>query len=85
MEVVPNVLEHNALNIVVLDRSAFYPTSGGQEHDTGRLRVGKQEFVVRDVLKVGPAVLHVLDKPLVGKANAADWKGDVVHGQVRFD
>lgn len=28
-------------NIVLLDRSAFYPTSGGQVHDTGKLKIGE--------------------------------------------
>lgn len=28
-------------NIVLLNRSAFYPTSGGQIHDTGTMRIDK--------------------------------------------
>jgi alanyl-tRNA synthetase len=46
---------------VVLDRSAFYPTSGGQPHDTGVLG----DRAVIDVVdrETDGAVLHVLDRP----------------------
>ncbi|MFH1225268.1 MAG: alanine--tRNA ligase [Candidatus Diapherotrites archaeon] len=43
-------------NVVVLDRSAFYPTSGGQEHDTGEI-MGER---VIDVVAQGEMVLHIL-------------------------
>ena len=47
---------------VVLDRTAFYPTSGGQPHDIGRLG----DAAVLDVLDrdEDAAVLHVLDRAL---------------------
>lgn len=35
---------------VALDRSAFYPTSGGQPHDTGHLRVDGRVLAVADVI-----------------------------------
>jgi alanyl-tRNA synthetase len=41
---------------VVLESSYFYPTSGGQMHDTGRLGDGK----VVDVLEEGDRVVHVV-------------------------
>ncbi len=41
---------------VVLDQTYFYPTSGGQEHDTGAM--GGCEVV--DVFKQGNVVVHVL-------------------------
>lgn len=31
---------------MVLDRSAFYPTSGGQVHDLGSLKIGEKEYKV---------------------------------------
>jgi alanyl-tRNA synthetase len=43
-------------NKVVLDRSAFYPTSGGQLHDTGTLN----GVEVVEVFKQGPNVIHVV-------------------------
>jgi alanyl-tRNA synthetase len=44
---------------IVLDRSYFYPTSGGQPHDTGTLNgVPVRDVVVRES---DGAVLHILD------------------------
>ena len=63
-------------NAVVLDRTIFYATGGGQPHDTGSL--GGQ--VVVDVRKEGGAVLHVLAEgavmPVVGAQVdlVVDWQ-----------
>ena len=46
-----------ALWRVVLDRTAFYPTSGGQPHDVGRLGAAN----VVDVLDEDDDVVHVVD------------------------
>ncbi len=43
---------------VVLDETAFYPTSGGQLHDIGKMNDGQ----VLDVFKQGNVVIHRLDK-----------------------
>jgi alanyl-tRNA synthetase len=62
---------------VVLDITAFYPTSGGQPHDTGTL--GGANVV--DVLEEGGEILHVLDRPVpVG----ADVHG-LIDSNRRFD
>lgn len=45
---------------VVLDRSAFYPTSGGQPHDTGTLGGAR----VVDVLDDDARIVHVVDAPV---------------------
>jgi alanyl-tRNA synthetase len=49
---------------VYLDRSAFYPTSGGQQHDVGSLRAsnadGGRHLSVLDVVDEGERVAHVL-------------------------
>jgi misacylated tRNA(Ala) deacylase len=47
-------------NRVVLDRTVFYPTGGGQPHDTGTL----DEARVVDVTKDGDDVWHVLEGPV---------------------
>jgi alanyl-tRNA synthetase len=47
---------------VVLDMTQFYPTSGGQDHDTGTITAGKEVFKVTDVYKEGTAIIHVLDR-----------------------
>lgn len=62
---------------VYLDRTAFYPTSGGQPHDTGTL--GGQP--VTDVIDEGERVAHLLASPL---APAASVKG-LVDWPRRFD
>lgn len=47
---------------IVLDNTAFYPTSGGQINDTGKIESSdkKNSFNVVDVLKHGNAVVHVV-------------------------
>jgi misacylated tRNA(Ala) deacylase len=59
---------------VALDRTAFYPTGGGQPHDTGLL----DDARVLDVRKDGDVVWHVLDgaRPAVGAR---------VHGRLDWD
>ncbi|MFN2446299.1 MAG: alanyl-tRNA editing protein [Vicinamibacterales bacterium] len=56
---------------VVLDRTAFYPTSGGQPHDTGTLG-GRRVIDVVDT--DGDGVLHLIDGPLTVGANV---RGDI--------
>jgi alanyl-tRNA synthetase len=64
---------------VVLDRSAFYPTGGGQPHDVGTLRDSRPSTRVSvvDVVEreADGAVIHVLDQPLeVGAVDGeVDW------------
>lgn len=60
------VLQHGEIDgkpAVVLDRTAFYPTSGGQMHDTGELNGTR----VHDVLIQDDAIWHLLEKPLSEK------------------
>ncbi len=59
---------------VILDKTAFYPTSGGQLHDLGTL----DKYKVIDVYKQGSHVIHVLDK----KPNFK--KGQIVKGKIDF-
>ncbi|MGC9359431.1 MAG: alanyl-tRNA editing protein [Anaerolineae bacterium] len=54
---------------VVLDRTCFYPTSGGQPHDTGWL----DGIRVLDVVGADDEIVHMLDVPLAS---------DRVHGRV---
>lgn len=69
---------HEGRAVVVLDRTAFYPTSGGQPFDTGQL--GDTRVV--DVLdRDDGTIAHVVERGLA--------PGAVVHGQIdwvrRFD
>lgn len=45
---------------VVLDDTVFYPEGGGQPSDEGTLGEAKVIFVKR----VGPEIVHYIDKPL---------------------
>jgi Ser-tRNA(Ala) deacylase AlaX len=49
---------------VVLDRTLFYPTGGGQPCDQGRLvTAAGVRFPVTDVRKSGSAIVHLLGRP----------------------
>ena len=56
---------------IYLDRTAFYPTSGGQPFDTGRL--GGVE--VTEVIDEGERIAHLLASPLSAQrvAGSIDW------------
>ena len=64
---------------VYLNRTAFYPTSGGQPFDTGRLG----EAVVVDVVDEGERIAHVLAGPLAGDhvRGRVDWPRRFDHMQ----
>ncbi|HVB32884.1 MAG TPA: DHHA1 domain-containing protein [Patescibacteria group bacterium] len=66
---------------VLLDRTAFYPSSGGQPHDTGRLG----EADVLDVFEreTDRELLHVTDRPVpAGPVHGAiDWERRFDHIQ----
>jgi alanyl-tRNA synthetase len=65
--------------LVYLDRTAFYPTSGGQPHDTGRLGSAR----VLDVVDQGDRIAHRVDAPLpAGPVDGAiDWPRRFDHMQ----
>jgi len=78
-----NVLKQNKRNLIILNQSCFYPTSGGQQHDTGKLTIeGLGEFEVLDVTKVGKSVLHLIDKEI---PDDLDLVGRKVTGKVNLD
>lgn len=61
---------------VSLDRTAFYPTSGGQPFDTGTLGGARVVEVQDDVLDEDSRIVHVLETPLAAGAEVAgaiDW------------
>ena len=63
---------------VALDRTVFYPTGGGQPHDTGVLRGPAGEARVVDVRKQGHDVWHTLE----GSVPAV---GDEVEGEIDWE
>jgi len=62
---------------IVLDRTAFYPTGGGQPHDTGRLG----DAAVTDVWEAGDVVVHRVDRSLgLGAVRGeVDWTRRLDH------
>jgi alanyl-tRNA synthetase len=75
--VVTAVVEHEGAPALVLDRTAFYPTSGGQPFDTGSLG----SSAVLNTIDDGEDVVHVVSAPV--------GVGAAVHGEIdwvrRFD
>jgi misacylated tRNA(Ala) deacylase len=61
---------------VVLDRTAFYPTGGGQPHDVGTLAWPGGSATVVEVRKQGPAVTHRLE------GGGMPLNGAAVHGEI---
>ncbi len=76
---VVGVEQKGSRQVVRLDRSSFYPTSGGQPHDTGSI----DSLRVVDVVDEGGDVVHILEGELSLTA------GRQVHGRIdwprRFD
>jgi alanyl-tRNA synthetase len=64
---------------VLLDRTAFYPSSGGQPNDLGRLG----EANILDVQDEGEEIAHIVDQPLsVGAIEGCvDWPRRFDHMQ----
>ncbi len=66
-------------NEVVLDRTAFYATGGGQPNDTGTIAFSSGELKVADVMKRGEDVIHVVED------NKGITAGEKVHGKIDWD
>jgi misacylated tRNA(Ala) deacylase len=66
--------------VVILDRTAFYPTGGGQPHDLGTLRAGETTWRVVGVARSGADVLHHLEP-----GAAPPPVGAVVCGELDWD
>ena len=75
--VVTAVVDHDGATAVVLDRTAFYPTSGGQPFDVGRLGTTEVLNTIDDDVRV----LHLVRESIA--------VGSAVHGEIdwarRFD
>lgn len=78
--IVTRVLERDGRPAVHLDRTAFYPTSGGQPFDTGRLG----EVDVVETIDEDDDIVHVLSAPLADRAAVRgniDWARRFDHMQ----
>jgi alanyl-tRNA synthetase len=77
---VTRAFEHEGRSAVVLDRTAFYPTSGGQPFDTGRLG----SVAVVETVDLGDVVAHIVAAPLgegLGVSGEIDWPRRFDHMQ----
>jgi alanyl-tRNA synthetase len=71
------VLHHHASAAIILDRTAFYPTSGGQVFDTGVLVAENHKLGVSEVAeREDGTILHMVEE------GAAIAKGSRVHGLI---
>jgi len=71
-------IETNGKHITVLDKTAFYPTSGGQPHDTGLLNA----VAIFDVTESDGKIQHISDSPVGSKGDTI--KGEVDLGRRRY-
>ncbi len=66
-------------NALILDRTVFYPTGGGQPCDTGVIESNGKTCKVIETKKDGEEVLHVIE-------GEADFNpGDSVHGRIDWE
>jgi alanyl-tRNA synthetase len=72
--VVTRSLEHEGRPAALLDRTAFYPTSGGQPFDTGRLEGGPDGGPPKPSAKAEGPPLHAVDV-----VDTVDRDEDIVH------
>ncbi len=56
------VVKASESNMVIFDQTAFYPTSGGQLNDTGKIISEGKEYCVVDVKEKDGEILHFLDR-----------------------
>ena len=63
---------------VILDRTAFYPTSGGQIHDTGWLVSGDEKHRVTETADAEDGhVIHYLEAPLKNAQPGTPVRGEI--------
>ena len=77
------IVTKNKDNYICLNQTAFYPLGGGQPSDTGILKWDDKQTQVKEVLKKGETIEHIINGeiPLVGKKVHAiiDWDKRFAH------
>lgn len=66
---------HKGRHAIVLDRTVFYPTSGGQVHDLGRIEAEGKQIAITEVTDEDDGrILHFAAEPIVA--------GTEIHGTI---
>jgi len=77
------IVTKNKENYICLDQTAFYPIGGGQPSDTGILKWDEKQSKVKEVIKKGETIEHIIEGeiPVVGKKVHAiiDWDKRFAH------
>ncbi|WP_243354797.1 alanyl-tRNA editing protein [Bacillus litorisediminis] len=60
---------------IILDQTVFYPTGGGQEHDTGWLQQGEVRVEVHKVKKEQGEIVHYIKTP--GKISVGPVRAEI--------
>lgn len=81
------IIEHQSPTTVTLDTVGFYPTGGGQPHDTGKLITADgSQFNILSVTKLNNQIIHELDAPAPPPGTPVhctiDWKRR--YGHMRY-
>ena len=68
----------NKKDYICLDQTAFYPVGGGQPSDTGYLKWDNKRSFVKEVIKKGDTIKHIIEgeKPPIGTKvhGIIDWE-----------
>jgi len=77
------IVTKNKKNYITLDKTAFYPKGGGQPSDVGTISWNQQKSKIKEVLKKGNTIKHIIEgeKPEIGtKIHAKiDWERRYSH------
>jgi misacylated tRNA(Ala) deacylase len=77
------IVTKNKKDYICLDKTAFYPLGGGQPSDNGLLQWKNTESRVKEILKKGDSIKHILEgeKPTVGTTihGIIDWEKRYSH------
>ena len=71
-------LERDGRHAIKLDRTAFYPTSGGQVHDTGKVIVDGREVAVTEIVdEEDGSIIHFVSEAVAS--------GKTIHGEINAE
>jgi len=80
------IVTKNKKDYITLDKTAFYPLSGGQPSDTGYITWNDKKTRVKQVIKKGNAIKHIIEgiKPSVGTKIHAEIDWDIRYSHMKM-